>query len=245
MTDRTFFVRVNLDDMATDLIGLDSTDERGLWLEGFVVGSRGKDCRIDWPAAKLEGHSFGLKCFNEAEEFRDKQSAKGHASANARRNRKATVVQPDVNHGSTTVQPGVNQTSTHPTTNIQQPISINQKPKRTRQAAFSSSMFDELIPDALAESEAFVTKWNVWVESRHGRRKPISELAAKEQLGKLAGFGVAGAIESLRQSIEGDWQGIFPPKASGFAPAQTQFHAPRPAADPARRTPMFETRPAT
>lgn len=245
MTDRTFFVRVNLDDMATDLIGLDSTDERGLWLEGFVVGSRGKDCRVDWPAAKLEGHGFGLKCFNEAEEFRDKQRAKGHASADARRNRKTTGIQPDANHGSTTVQPDINQTSTHPTTNIQQPITNNEKPKRARQAAFSSSMFDSMIPAELVKSDVFVSKWNLWVQSRHGRRKPISELAAKEQLEKLAGFGLAGAIESLRQSIEGDWQGVFPPKAPGFTPAPAQ--PPRPAApfDPARRTPMFETRPAT
>jgi len=144
VTDRTFFVRVNLDDMATDLIGLDSTDERGLWLEGFVVGSRGKDCRVDWPAAKLEGHSFGLKCFNEAEDFRDKQSAKGHASADARRNRKATEVQPDVNHGSTTVQPDINQTSTHPTTNNQQLITNNEKPKRERQAAFAPPTIEQV-----------------------------------------------------------------------------------------------------
>jgi len=80
-------------------------------------------------------------------------------------------------------------------------------------------MFDSMIPADLAKSDAFVSKWNLWVASRHGRRKPISELAAKEQLEKLAVFGLLGAIESLRQSIEGDWQGIFPPKAPGFAPA--------------------------
>lgn len=128
---RTFFVRVNLDDMAAEIIGLDSTDERGHWLEGFVIGSRGKDCREDWPAPKLEGHSFGLGCFNEAEAFRGKQSEKGLASAEARRNRSSAVVQPDANHGLTTVQPDANQTSTQPTTNNQQPTTRSQKPKKT------------------------------------------------------------------------------------------------------------------
>lgn len=222
MTERTFFVRVNLDDMAAEIIGLDSTEERGLWLEGFVVGSRGKNRREDWPGAKLDGHSFGFRCFIEAEEFRGKQSAKGLASVESRRSRKATVVKPEFNHGSTTVQPGANQTSTHPTTNIQQPTTNNEKPKKARQAAFSPSMFDHMIPDAFAENEAFVSKWQAWVSSRHGRRKPISELAAREQLEKLASFGIAGAIESLRQSIEGDWQGIFPPKDPRFSPASAQ-----------------------
>lgn len=143
MTERTFFVRVNLDDMAAEIIGLDSTEERGLWLEGFIVGSRGKSCREDWQGAKLEGHSFGLRCFTEAEEFRGKQSAKGLASVEARRNRKTTADQPDFNHGSTTVQPDINQTSTYPTTNNQQPITNNEQPKKARQAAFSPSNLPE------------------------------------------------------------------------------------------------------
>ncbi len=222
MTERTFFVRVNLDDMAAEIIGLDSTEERGLWLEGFIVGSRGKSCREDWQGAKLEGHSFGLRCFTEAEEFRGKQSAKGVASAESRRNRTSTTVQPDINHGSTTVQPDINRTSTHPTTNNQQPTTNSEKPKKARQAAFSPSMFDHMIPVAFANDEAFASKWQAWVISRHSRRKPISELAAREQLEKLESFGLGGAIESLRQSIEGDWQGIFPPKDPRFAPAQAK-----------------------
>ncbi len=228
MTERTFFVRVNLDDMAAEIIGLDSTEERGLWLEGFIVGSRGKSCREDWQGAKLEGHSFGLRCFTEAEEFRGKQSAKGLASVEARRNRKTTADQPDFNHGSTAVQQDINQTSTHPTTNNQQPTTNSEKPKKARQAAFSPSMFDHMIPAAFANDEAFASKWRAWVVSRHSRRKPISELAAREQLEKLESFGLGGAIESLRQSIEGDWQGIFTPKDPRFAPAPAQ--AQRPAA---------------
>lgn len=101
-------------------------------------------------------------------------------------------------------------------------------------------MFDAMIPEVLAKSEVFMAKWLVWVSSRHSRRKPISELAAKEQLAKLAGFGVAGAIESLRQSIEGDWQGIFPPK-NGVQQAFAPVPAARPpefAGQPNRNTPV-------
>ena len=144
MSERTFFIRVNLDDMAAEIIGLDSTDERGHWLEGFVVGSRGKERREDWPTPKLEGHSFGLRCFNEAEAFRGKQSAKGLASADARRNRTSTTDEPSVNHGSTTVQPDINQTSTHPTSNIQHPTTNSEKPKKARQAAFVPPTIEEV-----------------------------------------------------------------------------------------------------
>ena len=222
MSDRTFFVRMNLDDMATDLIGLDSTEERGLWLEGFVVGSRGKGSRTDWPSAKLEGHSFGLKCFNEAEEFRDKQAAKGLASAESRRNRKPTEHEPEFNHGSTAVQPEANQTSTYPTTNNQQLTTNNDKPKKARQAAFDPGMFDEMIPEQFAANPTFVECWHDWVSSRHERKKPISERAARQQMRILQGFGVSSvAMESIRQSIANDWQGLFMPKQNGFVPAQS------------------------
>lgn len=106
MSDRTFFVRLNLDDMSAEVVGLDSTEERGQWLEGFLVGSRGKDSRDVWHPAKLDGHRFGLTCFQEAEEYRGKQSVKGIASGEARRNR--TAVQPQFNHSSTTIEPQLN-----------------------------------------------------------------------------------------------------------------------------------------
>lgn len=222
MSDRTFFVRMNLDDMATDLIGLDSTEERGLWLEGFVVGSRGKDARAEWPAAKIEGHAFGLKCFNEAEEFRDKQAAKGLASAESRRNRKATECEPEANHGSTAVQPDTNQTSTYPTTNNQHLATNNDKPTKARRAAFDQSMFDDLIPDRFAGDRAFVESWHDWVSSRHERKKPISERAARQQMRILQGFGTPSiAVESIRQSIANDWQGLFMPRQNGFSPPRT------------------------
>lgn len=106
MADRSFFVRLNLDDMADSLDALDSTEERGMWLEGFRVGSRGKPGREGWTEAKRLGHEFGIHCWEKAQEFREKQAAKGKASAASRRGR--TECEQDVNHGSTTVQPDVN-----------------------------------------------------------------------------------------------------------------------------------------
>jgi len=78
---------------------------------------------------------------------------------------------------------------------------------------FDPSAFDASIPPILAESATFVETWHNWVSSRHERKKPISERAAGQQLKSLEGFGShANAIESLRQSIANDWQGLFPPR---------------------------------
>ncbi|MBK9580318.1 MAG: hypothetical protein IPO40_24905 [Fibrobacteres bacterium] len=143
MSDRTFFVRLNLDDMSAEVVGLDSTDERGQWLEGFLVGSRGKDSRDVWHPAKLDGHRFGMVCFQEAENYRGKQSAKGVASGEARRNR--TAVEPLLNNGLTAVEPDGNRTPTgpqpiqHPTSNIQKLRS--QQPAATGQAGIPCSEF--------------------------------------------------------------------------------------------------------
>lgn len=144
MSDRTFFVRLNLDDMLSEVIGLDSSEERSQWLEGFMVGASGKESRDSWPSPKIEGHRFGAKCFYEAQAFRAKQSEKGYASAEARRNRKVTEIEPEANCGSTAVEPEVNQTSTYPTSNIHNPITISEKPKRTRQAAFTPPTLEEV-----------------------------------------------------------------------------------------------------
>lgn len=123
MAERTFFVRLNLDDMGAESAALDSTEERGQWMEGFLVGSRGHESREHWPRPKLEGHAFGRKCFEEAEQFREKQAAKGRASGESRR--KGTGAEPEPNHGSTAAEPGLNQTPTEPEP-IQQPTSNNQ-----------------------------------------------------------------------------------------------------------------------
>lgn len=147
MTDRTFFVRLNLDDMAADIDRLDSTEERGLWLEGFRIGSRGHDKRDEWGFPKLLGHAFGLRCHDEAVIFRDKKVIAGQTSADRRRERNGTA-QPSTksrdsehcSNGARTVlehtseqtpehhaEQTSEQTPNQPTTNIQQPTTINEQ----------------------------------------------------------------------------------------------------------------------
>jgi hypothetical protein len=127
MADRTFFVRLNLDDLADQMDALDSSEERGQWLEGFRVGSRGHASRDTWNDAKLRGHSFGMTCWEQAEAFRVAQSVKGRASADARRKKGGN--EPEVNRGSTTVPTAVR--TEHPTGSqpIQNPESNNQETK--------------------------------------------------------------------------------------------------------------------
>lgn len=84
-----------------------------------------------------------------------------------------------------------------------------------RRAAFSPSMFDHMIPEGLSTFADFVDSWHGWMSSRHDRKKPISEAAAKTQLEDLAGFGHVGAVLSIRQSIAHDWRGLFAPKTQG------------------------------
>lgn len=131
VSDRTFFVRLNLDDMAAEIVGLETSEERGQWLEGFLVGSRGKESRDIWPLSKLEGHRFGLSCFHEAESFRDKKSAAGEASANARRQRfgsaQPNTIRTPLEQCSNTARTDAEQAPNQPTSNIQHPTTINQK----------------------------------------------------------------------------------------------------------------------
>lgn len=88
---RTFFVSVNLDDLSDEMDALDSTEERGLWLEGFKVGSRGHGDREGWHQAKARGYAFGHVCWEKAEEFRAKKAEAGQASAEKRRQKHGTA----------------------------------------------------------------------------------------------------------------------------------------------------------
>lgn len=106
--EREWWVKVNLDDLSDSLDRLDSTEERGQWVEGFRIGSRGHESREGWTPFKTIGFDFGVECLGEAKKFRLSQSEKGLKSA-AARNRSSTGSQPDyqpeVNRSSTEVQP--------------------------------------------------------------------------------------------------------------------------------------------
>lgn len=131
MEKRAFFVRLNLDDMGASLDSLDSTEERGLWLEGFRIGSRGNPSRDGWAEPKKLGHEFGMECWNSAQAFREKQSAKGKASANSR-------------NGSTTVQPQFNHSSTEPPTGGQPEVNLSRSQKPEARSEEREAKNDQL-----------------------------------------------------------------------------------------------------
>lgn len=54
--------------------------------------------------------------------------------------------------------------------------------------------------------------WIRWCEYRTSKRKPISEMAAKEQLALLSLYPIETQIAIVGQSIANDWQGLFEPK---------------------------------
>lgn len=92
---RTFTVRINIDDMAAMIAGLDGNDEKAGWLDGYLVGVHGHHPRESWTEAKRLGHAFGAKHFAEVEEFRAEQKRKSDLAEIA----KSEKSNPDVTHG--------------------------------------------------------------------------------------------------------------------------------------------------
>lgn len=167
MSDRTFFVRLNLDDMAAEVVGLESSEERGQWLDGFLVGSRGKDAREGWPEPKQDGHRFGLSCHHEAESFREKKAAAGEASANARRGRYGSA-QPNtartpLEQCSNTARTSAEQTPNHPTSNIQHPTTIIQKRSTSNESPLDPPRGKRFVPPTEPEWVAYCEQtWADW-----------------------------------------------------------------------------------
>ena len=72
------------------------------------------------------------------------------------------------------------------------------------------------------ESKEFAAEWADWIRFRSAKRKPVSEIAANAMFRDFVKWGEAASIESIRNSIKNDWQGIFEPKPKpngNYAPA--------------------------
>lgn len=67
------------------------------------------------------------------------------------------------------------------------------------------------LPAAL-DGPGFREAWSDWKNYRRKKRKPVTEIAEREQLKDLARYGHEIAIEAIRTSIRSDWQGLFPEK---------------------------------
>lgn len=114
---RIWRIEINLDETAALLAGLETVEDRGRFLDGFMVGARGFEAISEWPQAKLCGYHVGRKGFEIATIYSDKQSDKGKKSAEAKRLRKvnhgSTTVNGWLDHCSTTDEPSINQASTN------------------------------------------------------------------------------------------------------------------------------------
>lgn len=81
---------------------------------------------------------------------------------------------------------------------------------------------DVEIPELLRTKE-FLDAWENWLTYRKEKRKPVSTMAAKQQLQNCLEWGVVPAIQSIKDSIANDYQGLFPTKLSSRSvPATTK-----------------------
>ena len=138
MSDRTFFVTLNLDAFSAEMAGLDSTLERGEWIEGFQVAAHGHSLRSSWSEIKIRGFQFGAQAFQDAEDRREKLAHAGRRSAEVRKTTKGTA-QPE--HLPNIVRTSFGECSEHPAEhqpehlpnqpipNTHYPIPMNQNPK--------------------------------------------------------------------------------------------------------------------
>jgi hypothetical protein len=62
-----------------------------------------------------------------------------------------------------------------------------------------------------------------WLAYRRQIRKTLKPASVEAAVKKLAGYGAAGAVQSIDESISNGWQGLFPPRADeahGLPPAR-------------------------
>jgi hypothetical protein len=74
----------------------------------------------------------------------------------------------------------------------------------------------------MASNPEFLQLWHDWLESRHARKKRVSEHAAKAQLHSIKEAGIPAGIAAIRRSIASDYQGLFfdaPGKAATSIPS--------------------------
>jgi hypothetical protein len=99
--------------------------------------------------------------------------------------------------------------------NINNNTESNRKKKILKKES-AEPQFAELFPPNLRCPE-MLAKWQEWIHYRKSRKKPVSEFAARRQIGMLAELPLLEALASIEQSISNDYQGLFPPRRSGKA----------------------------
>lgn len=65
----------------------------------------------------------------------------------------------------------------------------------------------------LLNTPAFLEAWDLYLEHRKEKRKPLTPAAANLRLLELEQMGVDRAIRAIRHSIKNNWLGIFEPES--------------------------------
>lgn len=113
-------------------------------------------------------------------------------------------------------------TKQEPTKNLnQEPITNNQEetPPNPRKRGQGFDANTAVLPDWLPAEI-----WQRWVDARRQARKPITEIAAQQQIRDLTNWRAAGydAVAIIEESIRNGWQGLFAPKGRPpVRPAET------------------------
>ena len=202
---RTWSVRLSVDELNASICLLETDAEMAAWARGLMRGLNAGDNKPGASDPYSEGWRAGRAARQKADDLRAQLSENGSVDKDANAPANASAFG-KANAPANTSPIGEPERRTN---------NEEQRTKKARQAAFSPSMFDHMIPESLSTFADFVESWHGWMSSRHDRKKPISEAAAKTQLEDLAGFGRVGAVLSIRQSIAHDWQGLFAPKTQG------------------------------
>lgn len=73
------------------------------------------------------------------------------------------------------------------------------------------------------DNQKFIDAWCEFIEHRKEIKKPMTELAIKKMLKKLAAYPSDIATAMLDQSIENGWQGVFPLKGVVTTPPKASI----------------------
>jgi biotin operon repressor len=73
------------------------------------------------------------------------------------------------------------------------------------------------------DSDLFQRAWQRWTTYRKQLKKPLTEASMEMQLAKLRSWGEAAAVQSISNSIENGWQGLFEPKGMEKPTTSNQY----------------------
>ena len=105
MANRSYFVKMNLDEVGHAVIEYDEPADMGRWFKGFLVGAHGKPLKPCAHPAYQAGHAYGLAASHDADAFRAKQAANGALGGRpVKPNESQTIPNPYPNESQTITQ---------------------------------------------------------------------------------------------------------------------------------------------